>query len=100
MPDATVIPFPRTAPAGGQERLRRAMERLQAALGAQREALSDWHFAMTELGVGMAGLSHALACYQDSLSGTESELTSLRAESAGLAASVGCHRASRPSAAS
>ena len=85
MADAIVVAFPQAAQIQGPERLRQAIEHLQAALVAQGRALSDWRFAMTELGVGVAGLGQSLVAYQDSLAGVEARLASLRAESADLA---------------
>ena len=79
MTDAVVIPFPKVA-RNGQERLRESLENLQSALHQQKRALSDWRFAMTELGIGVAGLSQALGSYQDSLSDVELRLTGLRIE--------------------
>ncbi len=85
MSQAVIVPFPgttnsRTKRGGEQERLRRALEDLQAALGEQKRALSGWRFAMTELGIGVAGLGQALGSYQDSLGDVEARLTGLCGE--------------------
>ena len=81
MAEANIIPFPKAFVRDcDQERLRRALEDLQSALGEQKRALQDWRFAMTELGVGVAGLGHALGSYQSSLGSVEARLVGLRDE--------------------
>ena len=55
MTEAVVIQFPKVA-RSGHERLRKSLEDLQFALQEQKRAVSDWRFAMTELGAGVAGL--------------------------------------------
>jgi hypothetical protein len=77
MSDAVIIPFP-ARPSQPEDRLRLALTELQNALEAQRRAMSDWRFAMAELGVGVAGLSHSLALYQDALGGVDEKLSTLR----------------------
>ena len=85
--DATIIPFPQRDPAvAGEARLSQALGALDAALEEQRRALSDWRFAMTELGIGVAALSHSLAGYKDSLGLVETKLGGLHEQSARLAA--------------
>ena len=89
MADATVIPFPvASARVREQDRLRRALEALQDAVADQKRVLSDWRFAMAELGVGVAGLGHSLMSYQDGLSEVDAQLSGLRAASATLSQTV------------
>jgi len=85
MADAVVIPFPTpVTPASEQQRLRRALVDLQTALAEQKRALNDWRFAMTELGVGVAGLGQALGSYQASMGEVETKLSGLKSEAVKL----------------
>ncbi len=85
MSEAKIIPFPvRDPKSADRDRLARALTDLQGALAEQKRALSDWRFAMTELGIGVAGLGQSLVSYQDSLGEVESRLSGLRHESAKL----------------
>jgi hypothetical protein len=84
---AQVIPFPaRNGAADGAARLAQALAKLHDALEDQRRAVADWQFAMTELGVGVAALSHSVAGYQDSLGRVDTKLRGLREESLRLEA--------------
>jgi uncharacterized membrane protein YccC len=74
--DAVIIPFPSRTPEASPDRLAAALLNLQSALDEQRRALHDWRFAMTELGIGVAGLGHSLGAYQEALGDVEVKLTS------------------------
>jgi hypothetical protein len=50
----------------------------------QKRALSDWRFAMAELGVGVAGLGHSLVTYQDGLGEVDTQLAGLRTATTAL----------------
>ena len=70
VPTAQIIPFPRrpaAPPDPGQERLRRALAGLDAALANQREAVAAWRGALAELGTVVSGLGTSLRVYQGSL---------------------------------
>ncbi len=93
MQSATIIPFPKViqaiqepAQSPGQARLTQALDTLQAALDEQQAAIRDWRFAMAELGIGVAGLSHSLNAYQDNLGTVAGRIETLHAESARLEA--------------
>lgn len=90
MSQATIIPFPcPDVKFAERERLRCAMFDLQNAVAEQKEAMSQWRFAMAELSIGVAGLGQSLSCYQDSLAGVDTQLGSLRAEAVRLQATAG-----------
>jgi hypothetical protein len=84
MSQSNIIPFPHR-PSAEEERLQRSLATLQVALDEQRRALRDWRFAMTELGISVAGLGHALSGYQGTLTEVESRLIDLRKSSDQLA---------------
>jgi hypothetical protein len=74
--DAVILPFPSRTPEASTDRLTAALANLQSAFDEQRRALHDWRFAMTELGIGVAGLGHSLGAYQEALGHVEVKLTS------------------------
>jgi len=97
MQTGTVIPFPkRSAPAtrlipmitAGQsqepERLRRALDSLNAALADQRAALKIWRSAMGELKESTAALEDSLQRYRGNLRSLSSSVSSLREKARSL----------------
>ena len=85
MADATILAFPvQTIRQRDEDRLNKALGNLHAALAGQKVGLSEWRFAMTELGIGVASLGHTLMSYQDSLGTVEQQLSGLHAEAAKL----------------
>ena len=85
---AQIIPFPRRAPAvpsdDGQERLRRALLNLDAAIAGQREAVAAWRSAISDLGTVMAGLGDSMKRYRSSLDSLDSRVASLHANAVRL----------------
>lgn len=70
-PIAPIIPFPSrrqpVAETDGQERLRRALVRLDDAVAGQRAAVAAWRGALAELGTVVSGLGTSLQRYRGSL---------------------------------
>ena len=69
-PSATILPFPvprRTPAEDGQERLRRALAGLDAAVAGQRQAVAAWRGALAELGTVVSGLGESLQRYRGNL---------------------------------
>lgn len=68
---AEIIPFPQLGAApdreDGQERLRRALEGLDAALAGQRTAIEEWRGALSELSKVVSGLGGSLRRYRANL---------------------------------
>jgi hypothetical protein len=85
---ATIIPFPpRQAahpPEGGQERLRRALLKLDAAVATQRDAVAAWRGALADLGTVMSGLGESVQRYRGSLDMLDSRVANLHAEAVRL----------------
>jgi hypothetical protein len=63
---AEIIPFrPRQPAAGaGENRLRSALGRLEAAIASQREAVAEWRLALVRLRASTGGLAHSLGAYR------------------------------------
>jgi hypothetical protein len=85
---AKIIPFPaRQAahpPESGQERLRRALLTLDAAMAAQRDAVVVWRGALADLGTVMSGLGESVQRYRGSLDMLDGRVASLHAEAVRL----------------
>jgi hypothetical protein len=85
---AKIIPFPlRQAahpPEGGQERLRRALLTLDAAVVAQRDAVAAWRGALADLGTVMSGLGDSVKRYRSSLDRLDGHVANLHAEAVRL----------------
>jgi hypothetical protein len=81
---AQIIPFPLRRPArptgDGQERLRRALIALDAAVAGQRDAVAAWRGALADLGTVMAGLGDSMQRYRGSLDALDSRVVGLHAE--------------------
>jgi ABC-type transporter Mla subunit MlaD len=93
MPDPTsvsadIIPFPQRRPASaiddGQERLRRALLALDAAVTGQRAAVAAWRSTLAELGTVMAGLGESMQRYRGSLDTLGSRVAGLNAQAVQL----------------
>ncbi len=103
----TVIPFPKRAAPGPatrripmltngpmvtsgqsqeQERLRRALDSLNAALAEQRAALKAWRGAMGELKESTAALEDSLQRYRGNLRSLSGSVSSLREKARSLEA--------------
>ena len=81
MTDAIVLAFPiQTIRQRDEDRLDQALSSLQASLSEQKLSLSKWQFAMTEFGIGVAGLGHALTTFQDNLGIIDMQLCGLHAD--------------------
>jgi ABC-type transporter Mla subunit MlaD len=85
---AEIIPFPlrRAPPPGGdgQERLRRALLALDAAVTGQRNAVATWRRALADLGTVMAGLGESMQRYRGSLDRLGGGVATLHAQAAQL----------------
>jgi ABC-type transporter Mla subunit MlaD len=85
---AQIIPFPRRGQAKpsdeGQERLRRALLNLDAAVAGQREAVAAWRSAISDLGTVMAGLGDSMKRYRNSLDRLDSRVANLHAQAVQL----------------
>ena len=94
----TVIPFPQrfapatrriplvtaTGQAQEQDRLRRALDSLNAALADQRAALKAWRSAMGELKESTAALEDSLQRYRGNLRSLSNSVSSLREKARSL----------------
>lgn len=85
-PIACAVPDPVVADAGtadagtadaGQGRLRRALERLNAASTQQRQAVTGWRQALSDLQVSMRALDQRLTRYRDQLDQLQTDVTDL-----------------------
>jgi hypothetical protein len=85
---AQIIPFPLRQPApqtvDGQERLRRALIALDAAVAGQRDAVAAWRGALADLGTVMAGLGDSMQRYRGSLDALDTRVAGLHAEAVQL----------------
>lgn len=85
---AEIIPFPPRRAAspteGGQERLRRALLALDAAVTRQRGAVAAWRGALAELSTVMAGLGQSMQRYQGSLNTLDCRVAGLHAQAVRL----------------
>jgi hypothetical protein len=81
---AKIIPFPQRGSAApsedGQERLRRALLNLDAAVASQREAVAAWRSAIADLGTVMAGLGDSMKRYRGSLDTLDRRVANLHAQ--------------------
>ncbi len=95
----TVIPFPKrtpptpatrriplvtASPSQEQDRLKRALDSLNAALAEQRVALKAWRGAMGELKESTAALEDSLQRYRGNLRSLSSSVSSLREKARSL----------------
>jgi len=86
---ATIIPFPASRPAdtgAGDDRLRRALAALDAALTAQRAAVADWRQSLAQLGETMQGLGASLHRYRGNLLRVEVQVGGLNKQAVALEA--------------
>ena len=85
---AQIIPFPQRGRTvsrdDGQERLRRALLNLDAAVAGQREAVTIWRSAIADLGAVMAGLGDSVKRYRSSLDSLDSRVAKLHAQAVQL----------------
>jgi hypothetical protein len=85
---ATIIPFPvaRVSPPSdaGQERLRRALAGLEAAVAEQQRAVAAWRSALTDLGQVVSGLGNSLQRYRGSLDTLGAGVAGLHAQAVQL----------------
>lgn len=90
---AEIIPFPvpqashpgQAAPdPTGEERLRRALAALDAAVTGQRAAVAEWRRSLQQLGASMNGLGASLGRYRDSLTSLESQVGTLNTQAVAL----------------
>jgi len=83
--NAQIIPFPRSPRASadndGQERLRRALAGLDAALAGQRLAISAWRKALGDLGTVVTGLGESLQQYRGNLDSLSDRVAGLNTQS-------------------
>ena len=79
-----VLAFPQRP----DDRLRLALRRLEAALGAQRDAVAGWRAELATLGSAVAGLREGALRYQASLSATAADLARARAAARALEATA------------
>ena len=98
---AQIIPFPlRPPPAAtqedGQERLRRALAGLEAAVADQRKAVAAWRSALADLGTVVSGLGSSLQRYRGNLDTLGDRVAGLHARAVQLAATADTARADRP----
>ena len=85
---AEIIQFPSrlppTATDNGQERLRRALEGLDAAVAGQRAAVAAWRSALADLGTVMNGLGESMQRYRGSLDTLDGRVAKLRTQAVQL----------------
>jgi hypothetical protein len=85
---AEIIPFPvrRLPPAtdSGQERLRRALAALDAAVAGQRDAVAAWRGALANLTMVVSGLGESMQRYRGSLDMLDSRVVRLHAQAVQL----------------
>jgi hypothetical protein len=72
---------PRSA---GEDRLRRALAALEAAVTGQRAAVAEWRRSLQQLGTTMNGLGSSLGRYRDSLTNLEGQVGSLNGQAVAL----------------
>ena len=81
---ATIIPFPAREPPAtpdeGQERLRRALARLDEAVAGQREAVAAWRGALADLSRVVSGLGDSLHRYRGNLDTLGTRVARLHAQ--------------------
>ena len=97
---AQIIPFPSRQPAAptgdGQERLRRAILALDAAVAGHRDAVAAWRGALADLGTVMAGLGDSMQRYRGSLEALDDRVANLHAEPVQLERTADSTLAVRP----
>ena len=96
---AEIIPFPRRAPAttqDGQERLRKAMVALEAAVASQRVAVAEWRKALGDLRTTMSGLGDSMRRYHGSLDSLGERVSTLHAQARQLERTADAALALRP----
>jgi ABC-type transporter Mla subunit MlaD len=83
-----IIPFPSRRPLAppedGQDRLRRALLNLDAAVAGQREAVAAWRSAIADLGTVVAGLGDSMRRYRGSLDSLDRRVANLHAQAVQL----------------
>jgi ABC-type transporter Mla subunit MlaD len=79
-----VPPSPAAADPTGEERLRRALAALDAAVAGQRAAVAEWRRSLQQLGATMNGLGASLGRYRDSLTNLEGRVGSLNSQAVAL----------------
>jgi ABC-type transporter Mla subunit MlaD len=97
---AQIIAFPARRPAppadDGHERLRRALEALEAAMAGQRSAVAAWRGALADLGTVMAGLGDSMQRYRGNLDGLADRVASLQYKAVQLERTADAALAVRP----
>lgn len=68
----------------GEERLRRALAALDAAVTGQRAAVAEWRQSLEQLGTTMSGLGTSVGRYRDSLTNLEGQVGSLNRQAVAL----------------
>jgi ABC-type transporter Mla subunit MlaD len=85
---AQIIPFarrqPMQVPDNGQDRLRRALQDLDAAVAGQRTAVAAWRSALAELGTVMGGLGDSMQRYRENLDTLGGRVARLHAQAVQL----------------
>lgn len=81
---AQIIPFPvrrlSATEEAGNERLRRSLAALNAAVEDQRIAVASWRGALADLTKVVSGLGNSLQRYRSSLDGIAARVGTLRAQ--------------------
>jgi hypothetical protein len=100
-PTAQIIAFPgRLAPPPvtdeGQERLKRAMASLEAAVVGQRSAVAAWRDALEELRTVMSGLGGSMQRYRDSLDVVGDRVAALHSQAVQLERTADAAMAASP----
>jgi hypothetical protein len=96
---AQIILFPsrqRPPTDAGQDRLRRALETLEAAMAGQRAAVAAWREALADLGTVMAGLGDGVQRYRGNLDVLAGRIASLHTKAAELERNADAALAVRP----
>ena len=85
---AQIIAFPASSvtlpPDDPQQRLRRAVAALDAAVAVQRRAVGEWRESLARLQAAMHGLGTSLAQYRDNLDRVGSEVAAVNAQARAL----------------
>ena len=86
--NAEIIPFPprrAVLPSeSGQERLRRALLALDAAVAGQRSAVAAWRGALADLSTVVSGLGESMQRYRGSLETLDGRVAGLHAHAVQL----------------
>ncbi|HET6184944.1 MAG TPA: hypothetical protein VFA03_15305 [Acetobacteraceae bacterium] len=86
-PDDRVVPFPLPAARRREEpdRLARALERMDAAVAAERAAVAEWRGALGRLQASTGRLSRSFTDYSSALTGLAGHVERLNRQSRALA---------------